>query len=430
MASLEKRGRNWRVLFRHQGQKRSMNLGGVSKSDAEGYRTSTEELLELLERGVVALPEAHSLEEFLFHRGKPPAKLQPAVQSENISLTELRSRYFISQQTRLEQTTLDGISLHFDHLERIIGRQKSLATLTRNDLQQYVETRGAEWIDPERYAKLRKKRVKPKSRFVKARTAGQPERPKRHPSPATIKKELVSLRTALNWARRTLGFPSEFPGAGLEYAKIEESLPFMTFAEAKRRIKSGDSADRVWECLYLQPEEIDDLLRHIQTQPVGAWVHPMVCVAAHTGMRRSEIVRILVSDVDFETGAITIREKKRDRKKLTTRQVPLSQKLLKVLLDYAGRRGNGVQFFCLADGIPILPRSAHTFLQRALKKSEWSVLRGWHIFRHSFISALASNGIDQRLIDDLVGHQTEEQRRRYRHLYPNVKHEAIRSVFG
>ena len=51
-------------------------------------------------------------------------------------------------------------------------------------------------------------------------------------------------------------------------------------------------------------------------------------------------------------------------------------------------------------------------------------LKGWHVFRHSFISALASKGVDQRIIDDIVGHQTEQQRRRYRHLYPDVKQGA------
>jgi hypothetical protein len=29
-----------------------------------------------------------------------------------------------------------------------------------------------------------------------------------------------------------------------------------------------------------------------------------------------------------------------------------------------------------------------------------------------------------------VGHQTEEQRRRYRHLYPDVKQQAMADVFG
>jgi hypothetical protein len=38
--------------------------------------------------------------------------------------------------------------------------------------------------------------------------------------------------------------------------------------------------------------------------------------------------------------------------------------------------------------------------------------------------------VDQRVIDDLVGHSTEEQRRRYWHLYPDVKQGAVRAVFG
>jgi integrase len=60
-----------------------------------------------------------------------------------------------------------------------------------------------------------------------------------------------------------------------------------------------------------------------------------------------------------------------------------------------------------------------------LAGSKWQVLRGWHVLRHSFVSNAAAAGIDQRLIDSWVGHQTEEMRRRYRHLIPSVEQEAI-----
>ena len=78
----------------------------------------------------------------------------------------------------------------------------------------------------------------------------------------------------------------------------------------------------------------------------------------------------------------------------------------------------------------ITPRDAHNYFHRALRVSKWAVLKGWHVFRHSFISALASKGSDQRIIDDLVGHSTEEQQRRYRHLFPDVKQQARLGVFG
>jgi hypothetical protein len=59
-----------------------------------------------------------------------------------------------------------------------------------------------------------------------------------------------------------------------------------------------------------------------------------------------------------------------------------------------------------------------------------AVLLGYQVLRHSFISACASKGVDQRLIDEWTSHSTAEQRRRYRHLYPTTQQEAISKVFG
>ncbi len=73
--------------------------------------------------------------------------------------------------------------------------------------------------------------------------------------------------------------------------------------------------------------------------------------------------------------------------------------------------------------------SAHDHLKRALAGGRWSMVRGWHVLRHSFISNCAARGVDQRLIDAWVGHTTEEMRRRYRHLLPDHSARAIRTVF-
>jgi integrase len=229
---------------------------------------------------------------------------------------------------------------------------------------------------------------------------------------------------------RHLGLAEEFPGGGLDYAKIEESLPFMTWEEALRRIDAGDDPEAVWDSVYLRPEEVAPLLEWVKGRPVSPWVYPMFVFAAYTGARRSEIVRALPSDVDLAAGVVTIREKKRDKKKLTTRRVPLTPFLKEVLAEWIAKRPKGKTLFCKGDGKEITPREAHNYFQRGLRISKWGVLRGWHVFRHSFISALASKGVDQRIIDDIVGHQTEEQRRRYRHFYPDVKQQAMADVFG
>jgi site-specific recombinase XerD len=50
--------------------------------------------------------------------------------------------------------------------------------------------------------------------------------------------------------------------------------------------------------------------------------------------------------------------------------------------------------------------------------------------RHSFASNLAAKGVDQRMIDEWMGHQTEEMRKRYRQLIPSAQKNVMRSVFG
>ena len=43
---------------------------------------------------------------------------------------------------------------------------------------------------------------------------------------------------------------------------------------------------------------------------------------------------------------------------------------------------------------------------------------------------MAAAGVDQRVIDEVMGHTQDEQRRRYRHLTPTLKADAMRKAFG
>ena len=437
MAAIESRNGSTRVVFRHNGRRHAFTIGDADAQTAETYRSSTDELLRLLKRNFVSIPAGTSIEDFMYHRGKPPAKPTAADGTAEPSLTldELREAYCRSQQKKLEETTMIGIRLHFRHLVRIVGAGIRLPELKRADLQRYVDKRSQEWIDPNVYRRKRREKLanhKPKRNFKKPRPpkVEPPDKPKRHPSAATIKKEIMTFRTAWNWARRQLDLVPEFPGSGLDYAKIADLLPFMTWDEAERRIAAGDHPEKVWNCVYLRPQEIAELLAWVKSRPVSPCVYPILCFAAHTGARRSEIVRVLASDVDLASGGITIREKKRDKTKMTIRRVPLTPFLADVLADWMQQRGRGATLFCKDDGRALPPGEVTNYFYRALRIGKWKVLRGLHVFRHSFISAMASKGIDQRIIDSFVGHCTDEQRRRYAHLWPSVQQEALARVFG
>ena len=401
----------------------SLWLGAVSAKEAKDTAGKVDHWLMRIKQGLVTVPAWCGIVDFVRHDGKPPEPSASPAPAAAVTLSGLRDAYLESQRRKLEPTTIDGMVLHFGHLVRLIGGEKLITSIARPVVQRYVDARSAEWIDPNVYRR---------ARDAKRKSPAPPaaDKPMRHPSSATIKKEVVTLRTAWNWGRRQLGIVPEFPGAKLDYAKTHEALPFMTWDEAERRVKAGDDADAVWGSVYLRPSEVAEMLEWVKGRPVSPWVYPIFCIAAHTGARRSEIVRIKPSDVDLVGEVLTIREKKRDKSRLTIRRVPMTPLLKTVLADWLSKRGKGKSLICKANGDDVTPREAMNYFTRALRKSKWKVVRGLHTLRHSYISALANKGVDQRIIDELAGHQTEQQRRRYRHLYQKTLTDAVKGVFG
>jgi integrase len=153
------------------------------------------------------------------------------------------------------------------------------------------------------------------------------------------------------------------------------------------------------------------------------------------------MLRAVASDIDLAGGAVTVREKKRVPGKPSTRTAPVTPKLAEVLRAWLAAKPASPSLFCQAQQVTrsktrrqaptaVTPDEAYDHFKRTVAGSKWAVLRGYHVLRHSFISALASKGVDQRVIDEIVGHQSEQQRKRYRHLYPGVMREAIQAVFG
>jgi integrase len=186
----------------------------------------------------------------------------------------------------------------------------------------------------------------------------------------------------------------------------------------------------LWESLFLSLAEVQELLRYVKTTVRRPSDFAMFCMAAFTGARRSEILRSQVDDFDFEAGTVVVREKKRDRsKELTYRTVPMTPAFRTSMENWLRIHPGGVFTFCKNPNQPLKAQEAVKAFRSAVDGTKWKVLRGWHALRHSFCSNCALKGLDQRIIDSWMGHQTEDMRRRYRHLFPNQQQEAICAVF-
>lgn len=443
MASIQREPTHiFHVIFRYRGKRIKRSLKTKSQDKANACKVTIQETIDLIERGRLKIPNGVDPVDFIFSDGQliEPEK-KPTITSQvngkaaplpGRTLQSLFDQFFASiPEGNLEDTTLDGMHKHKRHLLRILKPSFQVQSLTLPDLQRYVNTRAKE---------------KTQFRVDKTQQSSGEDPPRTNVTGSTIKKELVTLGTVWRWAESVPLVKGSFPRRGLRFPKTQEGPPFQTWEEIERQIEqnqlTGRDASLLWDALYLRRSEIDDLLDYVKTAALYHFIHPMFVMAAHTGARRSELLRSRRADFNFDADMITLHERKRVRGELTTRRVPMSPTLRAALLDwFSNHHPGGPLAFCHSDPVrrsrthtsrqsPVTPDQAHDHFQRTLKSSKWEKVRGWHCFRHSFISNLACEGIDQRLIDEFAGHTTEQMRRRYRHLFPDVKQAAIEKVFG
>lgn len=405
------------VCFRYGGSRLKRSTRTTKAENAERLRIRIEENIDLLERGRLEVPPGADLMSFLVSDGRLSGKPQPSGQMQLGSLFE-KYRESLPRDSHAPES-LRVAEIHMRHVARILGPKTRLVSVTASDLQRYIARRSEQ--DGHRGKKI---------------------------STGTIRKEMATFRTLWRWAKRFDHVATDFPNHGLHYPLQSESPPFLTWEEIERRIDRGLVSGKIsqlelWDSLYLNTSELTELLSFIQHNSSYEFLYPMAVLASHTGARRSELCRSRTEDIDFESEILLIRERKRIRGKQSFRHVPLSPFLKETLGGWCSKNRNSTYTFPLDHRVrrtrnadrrenweSVAPDEASDHLDFVLSTSKWKHLRGWHVFRHSFISNCASAGVDQRMIDAWVGHQTEEMRRRYRHLFPSSQRRELAKVFG
>ncbi len=363
------------VRFRIGSRKFKRSLKTKNESEAKTRRVRLEETVRLVESGRLTVPANVDLPTYLLSDGQFE---QPLAVPNTVRLGELFDKYTESlPEGSMEANSLYTAKIHMNHLRRILRAGFVVRGLSLSDLQEYIRKRSTE-------KGIRGRRI----------------------SPTMIKKELTTFSSVWSWARLCDYVDGPFPNTGLRYPKTVEKPPFQTWKTIENQIARGGLSDEeqrdLWDCLFLSVEEIIDLLAHVAASNQLPSLYPMCCMAAFTGARRSEILRSQVADFDFTNDTVVIREKKRSRTKQTTRVLPLAPNLREVITRWIDTRATAKFTFSHnsdnQEGVTTVDKSNH-HLRQALSGSCWAKIRGWHIFRHSFISNCAAMGIDQRIID-------------------------------
>jgi integrase len=409
MANLGKKGDVFCVRFRLRGKEFKKSLKTRDESAARAALHLIELTLHRLHTGQLHVPDRVDPGDFVVSGGTmtEPAGPNPPVQPAPLPATrELVDLYTAAIKTLVAPSYHASQAMHLRHLLRHLGcrADRSCDAVTVRDLDGFVQARLAA----------------------------------RHPN--TAERERITLLQFYKWAVRQ-EYLSASPAAGLAPIKGgEDRPPFRTAAEIERILERGGLTDEerldVWDTLYLSPSEIAGLLATVRANAAVDYAFLLHAVPAYTGMRRGEVLRLRWVDVDLDEGYVSARSRKQSRRKReTVRRIGLHPELKADLLAWREKRPRGQFVVCEPDGSgPVNNDRANRVFWQPMRGTPWCLDNGrdlfkvgFHTYRHSFASNLAAAGVDQRVIDEFMGHTTEAMRKRYRHLFPSAKKSAIES---
>lgn len=158
----------------------------------------------------------------------------------------------------------------------------------------------------------------------------------------------------------------------------------------------------------LSQEEILQLFRVTQNLKHKT----MLMLIYSAGLRRGEMLRMRVGDVDFNRGMVFIRGSKGRR----DRQSILAQMLVPYLKKYLTEYKPAYWLFEGDKGGQYSERSIQQVLMAAKKKAGIKKDATLHTLRHSFATHLLESGTSTRYIQVLLGHQSPKTTEIYTHV--------------
>lgn len=137
-----------------------------------------------------------------------------------------------------------------------------------------------------------------------------------------------------------------------------------------------------------------------------------------TGVRRAELLGILLSDLDLESGMIKIRGKGKKE-----RFVPLLPSVIDTIGKYKDRRKahlleageNSEYLFLNGKAQPLSPAQVGDIVQRYFERVSTKPKKSPHVLRHSFATHLLDQGADLHSVKELLGHSSLAATQIYTH---------------
>jgi integrase len=203
----------------------------------------------------------------------------------------------------------------------------------------------------------------------------------------------------------------------LEYAKKSKYLP----KETELEVPSMPKPPKVQKD-FLDKEKLLKLLDNCKNEDL----HDIITVAFMTGMRKSELKNLRWEQIDFEKMIITLDNKTHTTKTREIRVIPfiddvdiiVKKRFITKTCDYVFTF-NGKKW---SDYIQVLFTA---LVAKTFGENSGITL---HSLRHSFGSNLANAGVNDSIVQKLMGHANISTTMIYTHLSPDTLHKAVEKL--
>jgi len=198
-------------------------------------------------------------------------------------------------------------------------------------------------------------------------------------------QRLLAVRAFFKWATRAHHLLHN-PASEIDLPKVERRLPkpALSLAEA--------------ELVLTQPD---------LTEPTGVRDRAMLEVLYSTGIRRSELAHLAVTDIDDDRGTLLVQQGKGRR----DRMVPIGDRALRWVRKYLHEvrphlvaEPDDQALFVSADGLGFSPDRLTQIARGYVKASGVPKQGACHLFRHTMATLMLEGGADIRYIQAMLGH--------------------------
>lgn len=161
---------------------------------------------------------------------------------------------------------------------------------------------------------------------------------------------------------------------------------------------------------FIIEEEMPKILNALDLEDndyIGFRDHIAIFLLYSTGMRRSELINMQISDINFSRKDLKVigKGKKERIIPIGSESVNKIKKYLEVRKTFFEEIAVEGSFLLLsAAGKKMNPRSLYAMVNKYLKLAKSSEKKSPHVLRHSFATHLLNNGADINVIKEILGH--------------------------